>query len=41
MSKLTCETMREFLEACAYFVREGIVFRAFSGNLTIEFTGGY
>lgn len=38
---VTFLTMDEFLHACAYFVREGVQFRADGNALSIEFTGGF
>lgn len=36
-----CETLEQFIEVCAGFVREGVTFTADAGKLTIELTGGY
>lgn len=40
MSKITCETLDEFILVCAGLVREGILFEAWADDLTIKPTGG-
>ena len=39
--KVTCVTMAQFIEVCAGFVREGVLFDADANTLTITLTGGF
>lgn len=41
MSTIRCESATELAVICAQLVREGVQFRAFTSNLTIELTGGF
>lgn len=38
---IRCQDLDDFIKVCAGFVREGVSFRADTGNLTIELTGGF
>lgn len=40
-SKIMCEDICVFAEMCAKLTRSGIIFKAYTHNLTIELTGGY
>lgn len=40
-SKIMCEDLPQFVEVCAKLTIQGILFNAWTHNLTIELTGGY
>lgn len=40
-SKIMCEDLPQFVEVCAKLTRHGILFNAWTHNLTIELTGGF
>lgn len=39
--KVQCQSIQQFTECIAAFVREGLTFEADAATLTIKLTGGY
>jgi len=41
VGSVKCETIEQFIQVCAGFVREGVIFKADAASLVVTLTGGY